>query len=45
MEEEFDLAENPETVLCDLPNWQREAPVHAYGASCFRSVRNPESIA
>jgi hypothetical protein len=24
-EEEFDLAEDPETVLLDLPNWQREA--------------------
>src|SRR5258708_13037295 len=24
-EEEFDLAEDPQTVIEDLPNWQREA--------------------
>jgi Uncharacterised protein family (UPF0158) len=35
-EEEFDLAEDPQTVIEDLPNWQREA------VKLARSIQEPE---
>src|ERR1700758_2625427 len=35
-EEEFDLAEDPETVFEDLPNWQHEA------VKLARSIREQE---